>query len=466
MKPTDEITFNTPLTAPHGWNAPGEPVTLYTGAFSGFPGGVRQGKVELTFGVKPGLKWSVELRDEDYLGLLPDHAVATVGRTLPAKFMASHRRNGSGWTQSAEAGDPDTPLQRIVAQWMNLPLSVGNGHLEEKTAAGVRRSNGRSLIEVEGWTVTIDQRFDLSAVLRTAADDTQSVLTHVMELKRTDDKPFSVAEGRDLLECLRVSLSFGFGRKVAPVLPVGYGADGIVAWEQWFSPLVDSARTSGMEWLFDASPDDCADLLSCAVRALSDRSLMGTTRLQMAMATQAVSTGFVEQRILAAAPVLESLAWSRLVLGGLMTRRQYRDCHAEDRLRYLLDSAGVPTTIDAAELPALAQYAAAKRIDGPTAVTRIRNHLVHPEVLADDLYAHKGLAAEIWRLSLHYVTLLLLHSIGYRGSYQRHLKLDGWVGDTEATPWTDPATAPAGPIPLPTTGRRAHPRRASQAPTS
>ncbi|KIQ61866.1 hypothetical protein TR51_21705 [Kitasatospora griseola] len=134
-------------------------------------------------------------------------------------------------------------------------------------------------------------------------------------------------------------------------------------------------------------------------------------------------------------------------------------CHAEDKLRYLLASAGEPTSIDQAALPALAKYAADHRIDGPTAVTRIRNRLVHPEILADDLYAHGGLATEVWRLSLHYATLMILHQIGYHGSYQRQVQLDRWAGDTQPMPWVDPATAPTTPVPLPPVRRQRPPRR-------
>ncbi|MFJ2781962.1 hypothetical protein [Kitasatospora sp. NPDC087315] len=463
MEPTDQIMFHAPLVPPHGWNAPGETVTLYEGTLTGFRQGARQGKIELTFGAKPSLEWSVEPHADDYWELGNDGAViATVDRTPPVDFIANARRNNAGWINGTSDGDQSTRLQRLVTQWLNLPLSAANAILGEETAHGVHRRRGRWSIEIEGWTVTIDQRPDLSAVLRTATEQISSVLTHVMELKRTGGEDFSVTQGRELLECLRVSLSFGFGRKVAPALPTGYDANGRAIWEQWFSPLVDRAQTIGSGWLYNGSPDDCTELVSCAVRAFADTSRRGTTRFQMLMATEAVATGLVEQRILTAAPALESLAWTKLVLGNLMPRGDFKKCPAEDKLRYLLKSAGIPTSVEATDLPVLAKYAADHRIDGPTAVTRIRNRLVHPEVLTDDLYARAGLSVEVWRLSLHYVTLAVLHSIGYRGSYQMQLKLGGWAGETHPVPWIDPTTAPAGPIPLPPVRGRARGRTRSR----
>ena len=463
MSRDKQFTSHSPFALPHGWNAPGESVVLYDGELAGFKHGSRQGRVELTFGAKPSLEWALEPREEDYWGLDDNGSeITTVDRMPAITFTANTRRNHAGWINFTRPGDQDILLKRLVAQWVNLPLSVGNAILEGKKGERPHYWRGRWSVDVDGWTVAIDQRADLSDVLRTATDQHTSVLTHVMELKRTNDEEFSLSKGREVLECLRISLSFGFGRKVVPVLPIGYGANGEIVWEQWFSPLVDRAQTIGSGWLYDGSPDDCAELVSCALRAFADPSLKGTTRFQMQMATEAVATGFVEQRILSAAPVLENLAWTKLVLGNLMTREEYKSCYAEDKLRYLLMSASEPTSIDAIALPVLAKYAADHRVDGPTAVTRIRNRLVHPEILADDLYAHEGLAAEVWRLSLHYATLMILHRIGYRGSYQRQVQLGGWAGETRPVPWADPATTPTAPPPLPAVRRQTRRRPPSR----
>lgn len=460
MEQTDRIASDSPVAVPYGWNEAGEAVVVYVGGISGFRNGARPGRIELTCGVKPGLDWSVELRDDEYWRAEPDFIdLETVDRALPARFKAGCRHSDGGWINDVTVGDLDTPIRRMVAQWINLPLSVGYSRLREENDGSVREWTGRWAVEVEGWSVIIDRRFNLSAAIAAAEDQSCSVLSHVMEIRRTNNEEFAATDGRDLLECLRVSLSFGFGRKVTPVLPVGYDADGKIVWERWFSPLVDSAMKNGTGWLYAGSRDDCADLVSCAVKAFSNPSLKGTTRFQMVLATQAVSTGFVEQRILAAAPALESLSWSKLVLGGLMTKRQYQDRYAEDRLRYMLNCAAVPTSVDEVALPALAQYAADRGVDGPTALTRIRNHLVHPEILDDDLYAHDGLITQAWKLSLHYVTLLVLHSIGYQCSFQAQLHPGGWVGDTDVVPWAVPAATTGEIVPLPPTKNESRRRR-------
>jgi len=74
-----------------------------------------------------------------------------------------------------------------------------------------------------------------------ASDIHLYVLTHVMEIRRVDHGDFDVDAVERLLDCLRLTFSFAFGRWVAPVVPVGYDPAGNVAWELWTSPICDPA---------------------------------------------------------------------------------------------------------------------------------------------------------------------------------------------------------------------------------
>lgn len=46
-----------------------------------------------------------------------------------------------------------------------------------------------------------------------------------------------------------------------------------------------------------------------------------------------------------------------------------------------------------------------------------------------------GLVAEVWLLARHYLVLLILHSIGYRGPYRDLRRTTGWAGDLTKVPW-------------------------------
>ncbi|CRK57591.1 hypothetical protein [Alloactinosynnema sp. L-07] len=61
-------------------------------------------------------------------------------------------------------------------------------------------------------------------------------------------------------------------------------------------------------------------------------------------------------------------------------------------------------------------------------MSRVRNRLVHPKVPRDEVYHLRGLVADVWLLTRHYVNLLILHWLKYNGSYQTVLGPGGWAG--------------------------------------
>ena len=69
-------------------------------------------------------------------------------------------------------------------------------------------------------------------------------------------------------------------------------------------------------------------------------------------------------------------------------------------------------------------------------VTQIRNRLVHPRGAQERVYRLDDLVAEVWRLARHYLALLILHSLGYQGSYRDLRKTGGWAGDVGDVPWS------------------------------
>jgi hypothetical protein len=69
-------------------------------------------------------------------------------------------------------------------------------------------------------------------------------------------------------------------------------------------------------------------------------------------------------------------------------------------------------------------------------VTQIRNRLVHPRGAQERVYRLDGLVAEVWRLTRHYLVLLILHSLRYQGSYRDLRRVRGWVGEVGNVPWT------------------------------
>lgn len=348
---------------------------------------------------------------------------------------------------------------------MNLPKITGPIVLTEQMPQGHRsRWTGRWQLKVDGWHITLDSRPDHTDVTSEARHKRLYVLTHAMEIRRADNEDFTVDQANSLLEQLRITFSFAFGYWTAPVLPRGYDKDDRVVWERWAAPICEPYRRTASAWLYPGRPEDLTELARRAIPALADRSRRGATRLQMQLAVSSVESGFVEQRILTAAPAVENLSWVRLVVRPQSsqrthrgwTRDEYKNHTAEDRLRYLLQEACIPTDIDPMQFPALAAFTARDRTDGPTAVTRIRNRLVHPKS-AYELSEHHGQIEEAWLLQRRYLTLLILHDIGYRGGVVDPMNRVAW--DAHPVPWLAGSVNPS----MPLGGNANRPRRPGRA---
>lgn len=430
-----------PLPPVYPFNAPGESITLYDGPI-GRAGAEVPGVVQYDCSPKLGISW--RLRTEDYY---PTSVYRTglslieLGFELPV----SARDGASGWSNGTSYGDPTAPLDRVVAHWFNLPRWHGSAHLAARAADGRPRPvpAGRSVYEADGWRITLDVRPDHKSVFSEVRQTDVYVMTHVMEIRRLNGTTFTATEITPVLSALHIGLSFALGRWVAPALPVGLNDQEHSVWGQWGPMLCDPARRISSGWWYPEDQESLADLLSCLLPAFCDPGKGQALRLQMQYAiTAIVDRGFVEQRIMSGAAGLEHLMWQELVLNGRLTETEFtsRAWPAHRKLRTLMTESAVDVRVHADRSAATA-YAASQQVDGARSadgadvVTRVRNRLVHPKETQEPVYGVKGLVTDTWLLTRHYLALLVLRSIGYRGSYQDLSRSNRWAGETEPVPW-------------------------------
>jgi hypothetical protein len=389
----------------------------------------------------PKVIWRIEDRVEAVAGDPVTLVLRRPAGDAPVTGVWQSRHDG--WSNGAVIGKADAPLQRIVTHWFNLPNFHGPLVLTRTTEGGEHWWMGRWEMEVGGWKLTLDVRPDHAQVCRNLHEAHVYVMTHVMELRRADGAAFTAAEAEPLLTALHVGVSFALGRWAAPMLPVGVASTGKVVWEDWHPGHCDPARTTSPGWWHDQQHSSLTDFLGRVITAFADPDRLPALRLQLMFGIAAMNDrGFVEQRVMMGAAGLEHLMWQTLVLEGGMSERQYHDQDAHEKLRRLLTDAQIPTDIDAALLPVTASFAAeeqqrqGKVLDGPDVVTQIRNRLVHPRGAQERVYRLEGLVAEVWLLTRHYLVLLILHSLGYQGSYRDLRKTRGWAGDVGDVPWS------------------------------
>ena len=145
----------------------------------------------------------------------------------------------------------------------------------------------------------------------------------------------------------------------------------------------------------------------------------------------------LESRVIMSQVALELLGWVHLVEAtASFTRKGFKAMRAEEQMRALLQSLGVPTAFPP-HMTAVQDLGLEDVTDGPSAVVRLRNALTHqtPSKRA----AVSALDPQAWyectQLALQYVEWVLLGLCGYRGRYARRA-WKGWKGDDEVlVPW-------------------------------
>ncbi|OCC10927.1 hypothetical protein A3Q37_03045 [Streptomyces sp. PTY087I2] len=443
MAPSARNHPTAPVEGVYAFNTPGAPVVLYDGPVGRSEGPETPGIVELRFTPKPGLVWRLPQTDHTF-DPLPDDTTLRIARPYgTAELPAQHCNHQEGWSNGASLGDSQAPLQRLIAHWVNLPALRGQHDLTTRTEGAEHTTHrGRWSHETGGWKITLDIRPDHRSIWKDLHQTHVYAITHVMELSRTDGSVFTADQAQPILQALHMGFSFALGRWVAPMLPVGLGEQDHIRWEEWAARLCDPAKAISSGWWTHWDSEALRTLVTRLVSACSDPAYAARVNRQL---TYAVSTtrdeGFVEQRIMVGAAGLEHTLWQRFVLSGNMTCAEYGRMPAHKLLRRALQSASIPLTIDPEHLPALAELAAARKrdhganMDGADLVTWVRNKLVHPTGAEDDVYRFKGAVTETWLLTRHYLTLLILESLGYQGAYTSLAAGHRYVGESAKVPW-------------------------------
>lgn len=136
-----------------------------------------------------------------------------------------------------------------------------------------------------------------------------------------------------------------------------------------------------------------------------------------------IDTGIILSQV-----ALEKLAWTHCVLDRKIAKKKDfkpGGKNAAQKLTLMLADLGIPTHTP------IAMRALRKRSsDGPTAVTQIRNSLVHPKrtnrLTTNELF-------QAWKLTMWYLDVILLKCCSHSGGYADR-RLSRWVGEIQSTP--------------------------------
>ena len=134
---------------------------------------------------------------------------------------------------------------------------------------------------------------------------------------------------------------------------------------------------------------------------------------------------------------LELMAWDALRRREqLITADEFdRKLPAASTLRLALRLAGIPTEL-APTLTHLGAFASGELVDGPAALTQLRNRLTHPPKSKAEWPGWEPMN-DGRDLALDYLGLLVLASIGYTDSYRPVVGFSGYPGSERPVPWEE-----------------------------
>ena len=417
-----------PLRPVYGWVAPGQPVDVVVAPLNVEDDDAATLTVLLPIIRHVHPQWHVDGQAHFELGARSisfDHP--KLGRAV-IDVQVSHS-SGRGSVQPSNLGTQE-PMNFVIVHWTNIPSILPGDFLTE----GGAEWSGRLAFEASGWRFTLDARSDLSEVLRAANDgDHQFAMTHIGELRRTDDSTFDAETATHVLMGWQIALSFALGRWVAPNLPVGFSREGRRVWEVWAPWRCDHIR--GYEsWWDTHTSDDLASLLGNFMNAYlsqEEHPIVRHLAHHVIASNHSGTTG--EAKVMLAQAGLEYLGWVNLVLSSRFTQAKYGKLNAAGVLRTLLADASIPNAVPPA-LDGLLALATRKGLDGPGVIAWVRNRLVHPK----DPGEPYEIATLVWQTSqllLEYAELLLLHRVGYSGRFTRRYPPHRWAHTNEVVPW-------------------------------
>lgn len=337
--------------------------------------------------------------------------------------------------QAMSSGAPEQQLQRLVVHIVNFPQfwSVRDGRQDLVIDApnGGWKLLGRAVLNDPPWTIELQATPETEETVQQLKETAGYGITHLAELTRQDGQPFTVEDGSKVIHDLYRLLSFARGAWTPPILAVGFDQRGARVHENW-AVRIGTPWEGRLGW-FDAHHGQSLSALWPGFRALLHDQNLGkavSQALYWYLRSNRGGDGLgVDSGVILGQAALERLSSAHIEATGV---KMSKGARATDYLREALLRLGIPTAVPALLKGLAVGQQANCWTDGPEAIVRIRNELVHPR---NKLPIKIGtVVAEAWNLSQWYAELIVLRLSGYDGKYSNRLRRN-WVGQVESVPW-------------------------------
>ena len=315
-------------------------------------------------------------------------------------------------------GDDATRMTQLAAHVFNLEMHLWQG------------SPGKpGLLELEhgpwkGRIRTLKQDPERSRDLRLTGGYR---LTHVVEFDQGGGC-FSGHDADRLLQAIGCFLSFANGGMCRLECPSGWDSAGKQVWARWSSP--SEWRTKRLCWFDGRYAEPLVELFPGFMDRWKTEGWGDALGSAIWWYAQAISgPPIADQGIVAAQIAMERLSYEYCVRErALVSEQGFEKLWVSDRFRLLLRSLDVPIEIPGAAKALTSASRKEKWVDGPHALTEIRNRLVHSGRKRAQLEGQCYVDA--WLLATQLLELTILALCSFKGEVS-----NGMTGLKEPVPW-------------------------------
>ena len=257
------------------------------------------------------------------------------------------------------------------------------------------------------------------------------VVSHTGLIERCDGKFYSAKEAEDLLRKLRVFLSFARGAACGLALVKANLPTGRDAMLEWGTQYTDPWLRRGETWFLETEGGEWLSRLLPKFLELSrdpdwKNIIFAVIDWYLHSNTNPSHVG-----IILAQAALESLSYKIADRGIKPFKNQPFKNQIENALEYSHISKSIPKSCEnlsdwIKSMPKIILK------EGPDAIIKIRNDLVHSDKRHGDIPVEALIDAH--RLSQWYIEMMLLCKLGYHGRYRSRVSESG-IGTGEIVPW-------------------------------
>jgi len=295
------------------------------------------------------------------------------------------------------------------------------GMFGESIQLGTTLSRSRLTIDDDKYLINIDKLIDFKARDILLQEEGGFLLTYTGSLiKKT--KSITYEEVGKIMRVFHYFLSFINGLRTSPVIIKGI-ANGNPVWTMYESPKVDSFKTV-WSWIpkfkIESLPTLWANF-SKLLKIEGDNDWL-TTAIHWYMEANR-QAGYAEGSIIIVQCALE-LLYNRVIIEDkkILKGGDALKLDASNKIRLLLSSLGISPEIPSQlsnTINFISNTSSFSKIDGPGIIVDIRNAFVHgQEEKRKKLKAIPGVViVEVLHLGIHYIELVLLKLLGYKGPY-------------------------------------------------